>query len=381
MFKIIKYSFIQLLRTKSNLFWVVAFPIALGTLFYVAFNSIGELEAFHSIPVAVVAPDDAYGQALKEVMESMAKEDNPMMVATFVDAKEADELLKSGEVVGTITGGEKATLEFSSSLKNKETEQSILEIFVQRYNGNVNLIKNVAINHPEDMGKIIKEMSREVTYGKEVSIQKSTNVNTYTQYFYNQLAMACLFAAGAGVIVACRNQGNLSALAARKNVSSTKKAVTILCELVANTVLQFLLNLIGYFYLAFVLKVGVEVEMGYAILALFAGVFLGVSLGYLIGSIGRKDEDFKQGMVFAITLPLCFASGLMIADIRMLIERHAPWINRINPPALISDCFYSLAIFEGYDRYFRDLTTIFVLGIVFIGTGLVLTRRTTYASL
>ncbi len=48
------YEIRRLLRQKEELFWMLMFPVILGTLFYFAFGSINNTtENFHTIPVAV----------------------------------------------------------------------------------------------------------------------------------------------------------------------------------------------------------------------------------------------------------------------------------------------------------------------------------------
>ena len=42
-----KYSLKNAFRQKEFLFWILAFPIILGTFFYVAFNSMYELSLIH----------------------------------------------------------------------------------------------------------------------------------------------------------------------------------------------------------------------------------------------------------------------------------------------------------------------------------------------
>ena len=235
--------------------------------------------------------------------------------------------------------------------------------------------------HPENAEKVISAFQNPHAFNEEVSLQKNPNVDTYTQYFYNLLAMACLYAAMAGVTVAVENQGNLSTLAARKTVSAQKKSSMIIGELIAATIFEFVLNLIGFFYLSYILKVGVDAQLPYAILSLFTGVLTGVSLGFFFGTLGKKGKEEKNGLIFAVIMPLCFLSGLMVGNMRVLIDRVAPVVNRINPAALITDSFYCLSIFEGHARYTRNIVTLLLLSVLFIGLGILKTRRSRYASI
>ena len=71
----------------------------------------------------------------------------------------------------------------------------------------------------------------------------------------------------------------------------------------------------------------------------------------------------------------------MIGNMRIIIDRSAPIINKINPAALITDSFYCLSIYEGHTRYAQDLVSLLVLSFIFTGIGITLTRRTKYASI
>jgi predicted Zn-dependent peptidase len=51
---ILKYNFISALRVKQLNFWILIFPIILGTLFNIAFSGIMDSEKFKTIPVAIV---------------------------------------------------------------------------------------------------------------------------------------------------------------------------------------------------------------------------------------------------------------------------------------------------------------------------------------
>ena len=71
----------------------------------------------------------------------------------------------------------------------------------------------------------------------------------------------------------------------------------------------------------------------------------------------------------------------MINLIPVLIEKYVPVINRINPAALISDCFYTLNNYDNLQRFATNLLTLSVMAVLFFGISCLVTRRKTYASL
>ena len=47
-FHTMKYTLLNLLRDKGQVFWCVAFPLLLGTMFHFAFGGLGSGESFSS---------------------------------------------------------------------------------------------------------------------------------------------------------------------------------------------------------------------------------------------------------------------------------------------------------------------------------------------
>jgi ABC-2 type transport system permease protein len=207
------------------------------------------------------------------------------------------------------------------------------------------------------------------------------NQDMYVQYFYNLVAMSCLFGSLAGLSLAIKNQGNLSDIGARLCVSPVYKLKSVMAGLLADMLVSFILNAAGLCYLMFVLKI----DFGAPLLPL-CGITLvssstGVALGFFVGSIGRLGEGAKTAILISVFMFCCFMSGLMVMNMRLLVDKYAPWFNRINPAALISDSFYSLNIYSTYGRLARNLITLAVIAVVCTVGGFFMTRRQKYASL
>ena len=65
----------------------------------------------------------------------------------------------------------------------------------------------------------------------------------------------------------------------------------------------------------------------------------------------------------------------------IIIQNNCPILNKINPATIITDSFYSLAIYESYDRFIFDIISLLIFVIIFIMAGFLMTRRKKYASL
>lgn len=377
----IKYTIIQLIRNRANLFWILIFPIALGTLFKVAFSNISETEKFKPIPVAIVCSEGTAKETFCAIADELSKDgDDQMLISTYCTEKEAMTLLENKEIDGILYVDDDVRLTISANMSNTQINQSILSTFVDQYNINAAIFTDTAANHPDHLPALTAQMSQNINCREEISYAYHDS-DTYDQYFYNLIAMACLFTACGGIYIALNNQGNLSALAARKNISATPKGVTILTELFSYTLVEFILNLLGFVFLIAVLRVELTTRLGLAILAILISTLTGISLGFFIGAIGKQSENTKTGFAFLLVMPCCFFSGLMMGDMRMIVEKYAPWFNHINPAALISDSFYSLTAYESLTRYRTNILTLLGISAFLIIGGILLTRRKQYASL
>jgi ABC-2 type transport system permease protein len=74
-------------------------------------------------------------------------------------------------------------------------------------------------------------------------------------------------------------------------------------------------------------------------------------------------------------------SGLMFANLKYLIEQHAPVINRINPAALVTDSFFCLSVYDDYQRFLVNIMTLGIFAVVLTVGSFLAVWRGRYASL
>ena len=373
-----KYDLITSLRVKEVILWLIIYPIALGTFFKVAFGNIYDNDIrFTTVKTAVVVTSEENGKTFKQVADKMENEDDAMFSFVYTDKEDAMKQLEKEDVRGVIFVDDKLSLTVSSnSLKS-----TMLERFVEKYNLNAKIIGDTAKNDPSKIEAVSKAPSEELSTVKAEALSDG-NTNMYDQYFYNLLAMVALFGTITGLHVATHNQGNLSALGARKCISPTPKSKTILSCLCATFVVQAICMIIALTFIILVLRVdmGSRIPLVY-LTSILAGT-VGSSMGFFIGSIGRFGESTKDAICTAVSLLLCFCSGLMDASIKQKIaESSFAWFNKVNPAAVICESFFSLNIYKDYTRYIQCVVTMIITTIVFVTLGLLMTRRRKYASL
>lgn len=370
-----KYSLKNAFRQKEFLFWILAFPIILGTFFYVAFNSMYEKESmFNKIPVAIV--ENTENTAFKEVIKELSSGEDAMFDSKFTDSQTALDMLKTNDISGIIN----VDSELSLTVSNDGIKQTIIKSFLDQYQIRESIITDTVNNNPQNLQSVIDAMSQEINCNESLSLSNG-NMDTYIQYFYNLIAMAAFFGSISGLYIAINNQGNLSAIAARKCISPTNKLTSITASLLANFVAQVVCVSIGITYILFILKVDMGDKIPMVYLSGAVGSLTGVTMGFFIGSFGRLNQNVKMAISMSVTMLSCFLSGLMIGNMKSVIEMYVPIVNRINPAALISDLFYCLNIYNDYRRYTEKFVTLLILSVVFTIGGFLLTRRKKYASL
>ncbi len=376
-----KYALLRLMRNKANLFWILVFPIVLGCFFKIAFSNITASESFHTIPVAVVEGDNADATAFHTMIEQLSGDsEDAMLSATFCDDKKARTLLEKGKVDGIFYTTDTVELAVNSDLSDASINQSILQSLLTQYYLNRDLIVQILTTNPGNIESLVDSIGQSVDTRKEVSLTRN-NIDTYDQYFYNLIAMACLYTAMGGINLAINNSANLSSLAARKTIAPTKRAALIGTELLAIILFESLLNMVSFLFIVTVLGIHMTTHLGLALLTILISTTFSITFGMFLGCVGPKSEGGKTGLMFAVVMPLCFLSGLMMGTMRMVVEKYAPFVNRINPAALISDSFYALNNYDTLTRYTSNILTLLLMTALFLIISILVTRRKTYASL
>ena len=376
-----KYALLRLMRNKANLFWILVFPIVLGCFFKIAFSNITASESFHTIPVAVVEGDNADATAFHTMIEQLSEDsEDAMLSATFCDDKKARTLLEKGKVDGIFYTTDTVELAVNSDLSDASINQSILQSLLTQYYLNRDLIVQILTTNPGNIESLVDSIGQSVDTRKEVSLTRN-NTDTYDQYFYNLIAMAGLYTAMGGINLAINNSANLSSLAARKTIAPAKRAALIGTELLAIILFESLLNMVSFLFIVTVLGIHMTTHLGLAMLTILISTTFSITYGMFLGCVGPKSEGGKTGLMFAVVMPLCFLSGLMMGTMRMVVEKYAPFVNRINPAALISDSFYALNNYDTLTRYTGNILTLLLMTALFLIISILVTRRKTYASL
>ena len=370
----IKYIIITIYMERQVAFWSLLFPIILGTLFSLAFGNIGK--DIDTINTAIVREDNSQNaKTFEKYLKAIEQSESQIIKIKIMSEKEAVKCLKKKSVYGIFYAKESPELTVTDS----GMQSSILRELLNEYDQNVQLYKNIASEHPENIAEIINDISY-YNMSKEVGIS-GKEVDGVVQYYLALIAMACLFGGYVGYTIGIQLQANVNKIAIRRNVSSLGKLKMIVCDTLVGWGVQMVNVSVCILYLKYILKIDIGSNMPKMFIICAAGSLIGVSVGIFIGCLGNMGDEVKIGIITTYSLLSSFLAGLMIAPIKGSIEKYCPIVNKINPAALISDAIYSVDIYDEPTRFNLDMGIMIFMAAMFTGVSFLMMRRKRYDSI
>ena len=374
MLHLIKYNLLVKVKNFATTFWPLIFPLLLGTMFYFAFGNINDAD-FETVQVGIVKeeePDTLFLMFLSQIENN----GNHLISTQELSGSAALAKLENEEISGIYYVGKSPSLTVTAN----GIPQSILQSVLSSYETGKSTIRQIVRTHPSGLWKGIQKMLNQQEPITQVSLGGHT-INGTVQFFYALIAMTCLYGCFIGFGSAITLQANITALAARRCVTPTHKLKLILSEQIASFLLGYFDVIVLLVYLRYILKLDFQGKIGPMLLISFFGSLIGVSIGIFVGSLGKMKEGVKIGIILGISMICSFLSGLMNNTMKDIVEKNAPFINRINPAALISDAFYCINVYDDLKRYYRNLITLAVMSVVLVTASFLLIRRESYDSI
>ena len=367
MWTMIWYSFLTKIKNVNVLFWPLVFPFVLTTAMYLSIGQIEEAD-FETVRAAVVSPAEETEEPFRLFLDSM-EQDSDLLATEEMSEQDAEDALEEGSISGIFYAGAEPSLTVGGS----GFPQTILQMVLESYTEGKETLEDVAQFHPEGMDAALASMESYGDTVEQISLGGRTTDST-AQFFYAMMGMACLYGCFIGYGSAMGLQANLTPLAARRCAGPVSRLGMILAEILVSFSLHFVNMILLLAYMKYILRL----EFGGSFLemlpVLFAGSMIGVTMGMFITSIGRMSEGVKIGIMVGVSMVMSFMAGLMNGDMKNVIDRTFPLLNRINPAALISDAMYCINVYDSPERYAQDML---LLG----GLCVLLIRRKRYDSI
>lgn len=372
MLSLFRNSIRTAVRERTVLFWSLLFPIIMGFFFYIGFSGGKDTEILKDIPTGVVTIDGS-GQA--GTFETFLHEldGNPLKLVFYDSEKEARDALGEKKISGFYRIDARPSLVINGSQLN----ESILSQLLQSYLQNEATMKDIAAKRPGHMADAVTALEDYSSYTRETSLGGRT-MDVYVLFFFALIGMACMYGSFLGMQKAMELQAYNSALGARRCVTPTHKLKLIVVDMSTTVLLHFINLVILLLVMRYVYGVDFGVNYGLILLITFMGAVIGVSMGFTIASIGKAKEGAKIGIMIGISMVCAFAAGLMFSDIRNVLEKNAPIVNRLNPAALIVDSFYCVSVYDDPVRLSGNLALLGVMSGVLVLLSFLVTRRERY---
>ena len=377
-----KYTLKVLLRNKGLLFWTFAFPILLGLLFNMAFKDIENKEAFDVIDIAIV--ENAYFEndlVFKESFKTLSNDDsNKIFDVTYTDLENAKKLLEEEKITGylTLTGtGVNITVTSSG------TEETILRYVTEEIESEKEIIYSFLTSEKEEGNNNFAEEISKIMANTDAKINNISNKNLgYTMIeYYTLIAMAALYGGTISMNATNYKLANMNPVGKRTAISPVSKRKMILGSLLASYIVQLIGLSLLFIFTIFVMKVDYGNNLPLVILLGLIGSLAGLSLGIMISSLFKTNENNKDGILISITMLWCFLSGMMGITMKYVVDKYVPILNKINPASMMTDGLYALYYYETKERYFFDIISLLVFSFIMIIISYRSLRRQKYDSI
>ncbi len=387
-----KYTLKALFRNKGLVFWTFAFPIILGTFFYLAFSNIESSETLKVIDIAIVDDEDFQKNTIyKEVFNVLGSSDNDTKLfnITYVSQTEAKSLLENKKITGYLNIKDE---DIKITVASSGVNETILRYAIDEIETNTQMVKSIgekevleqikAGNFNIDYEKIYTSVAASLN-NIDIGIKDKSSSNlSYTMIeYYTLIAMAAMYGGAVAMNAINYKLANMNSVGKRTSVSPIKKGPMILGSLIASYVVQVTGMILLFAYMLLVMKVDFGAKFIYIVILALAGVLAGLSMGVAIGTLIKTTEMAKSGILIAITMFGCFLSGMMGITMKYIIDKNVPILNKINPASMITDGFYSLYYYDTLDRFLSDIIGLCIFSAICIVISISGLRRQKYDSI
>lgn len=374
----VKYNLKALFKNKGLIFWSFAFPIIMATLFNMAFGNWEESEKFTSINIGIVTNEYFDNNIIaKNVFNSLSDGDNKIFNITYASKDEVTNLLIDKKIEGIIeyTDSNPNIIINSNSVSSTIIKSVVDEIETNNtiFSDLIKSGKYASNDMEEQVNRIIERINSTTINTKDISVKK---LDIAVIEYYSLLAMTCLYGGFIAMSAISNSLASASSRGKRVAISPIKKSTAILSSLCAS----FIVQLIGALLLLIYINI-IGVNLHTNLISLFVitilGVLSGISIGLIVSVMINKSEDTKLGIIIAISMALSVLSGMTGVSLKYVIDSKIPFINKINPAAMITDGLYAV-YYENSARFLNNIISLIIFISLLIVISILYMRRKKY---
>ena len=345
----LKYTAISMISTVQGMFWTVAYPILLSSLFFVIFSAISTRGLSTAINTGVTKTNPNRG-----ILNLI-----PILHVIPMEQEAADAALREGSIQAFIAD------DLSIRIYKDGIAQTIVKSIVEQ------------IKQTDALGIPIMPSA----YRKQYINSKNEQNNSMMILFYSLLAMVSIYSMFGSISIPERIQANISKLSVRMSAAPIKRFRIYLAGVLFFVCFNLASNLLYIGYVMLVLKINLITDFTVTVpLLMYANLF-GTAFGLCIGSIPKLTVNTKVMIGVFSSLFLSFLSGMMSVSVKTALDASVPILSKINPIALFTDTLYNINILHEYDLapLFFGVFSGFIL--LFLTLAFVNAREVQYDSL
>lgn len=329
-------------------FWGLLYPIILASFFYIAFSGLigGDID---DINIGVEK-----GNPIAYILGTID-------IINLVDLDEAN---------------------IEASLVAEEIDAYVkedLSLIVDRSGINQTIVKGILdqIKQTVALGVPMENFDFEVDYIKETSQE----ANAMLVIFYSLIAMVSTYGVFPGIETAIISQANLTNIAARINVTPIKKSTLISSGAAVGLTINLASNILLLLFLQLVLGLDLLKNIGYSSVFILLGNLFGISLGMFIGASNKRSPGVKTMLAIVSTLFLSFLAGLMLPNVKVLIDENIPILGKVNPIAIVTNSLYRINILDNTSNLTTGIVLLILYSIILMVISYLFLRRRQYDSI
>lgn len=338
-----KYAFLKVLRDRTTLFWMFAFPLFLMTILISALPDGGGNFVMH------------VGMSPEHPMAKYIESEEPFEITKLDDYKEK---LKDGTIDGYIDRDGRAI--FSDTGFKQKAVKTFADTLVR-------MEKDPDATRMVLMGNFVKTHSEKISYKGS--------------FFFALVAMIAYMAAYSGVNAVESIEANITPDAVRFLVSPAGKFKATFDGFIVAMLLQLADLTVVILYSKFVLgETFVEHLVGTYVVFLIASAF-SYTLGLMTVYLGTISSNARGAIVQASMMLLSGGAGLFGTFFRTAIGRALGSLANYNPVKIITDAVYKMNILGDRTHLYKELAGLVVASVVFLFLATLKMRKNRYDSL
>lgn len=374
----VKYNLKALFKNKGLIFWSFAFPIIMATLFNMAFGNWEESEKFTFINIGIVTNEYFDNNIIaKNVFNSLSDGDNKIFNITYASKDEVTNLLTDKKIEGII---EYTNSNPSIIINSNSVSSTIIKSVVDEIETNNTIFsdlmksgKYASNDMEEQVNRIIEKINSTTINTKDISVKK---LDIAVIEYYSLLAMTCLYGGFIAMSAISNSLASASNRGKRVAISPIKKSMAILSSLCASFIVQLIGALLLLIYIN-IIGVNLHTNLIFLFVITILGVLSGISIGLIVSVMINKSEDTKLGIIIAISMALSILSGMTGVSLKYVIDSKIPFINKINPAAMITDGLYAV-YYENSARFLNNIISLIIFISLLIVISILYMRRKKY---